>query len=146
MAKQTEDDPSHQQVLAAIFGQTRLDKYICMPSEGKLTIHATPWAKQFQDHINSLEEFDEGDDFVPEMNGDLRKVFFMHMEDFSILILPCCEQGTGAEQSRPRERNAQNIPAQMPNKRRREVHVFLHTQSKSGARSACFVFLVARTD
>ena len=32
---------------------------------------ATPWAKQFRDAIEALKEFDEGDDDVREMNGDL---------------------------------------------------------------------------
>ena len=48
-----------------------------MMSDGKLTIHATPWAKQFQDDIISLTEFDEGDDVVRELHEDLRKVFFL---------------------------------------------------------------------
>ena len=46
-----------QQVLAATFGQTRLDRHPCMASDGKLTMYATPWAMQFRDDINSLEEF-----------------------------------------------------------------------------------------
>ena len=44
-------------LLAAVFGQTRLDKY---PSQGKLTAHATPWAKQIQHDIEDLREFGEG--------------------------------------------------------------------------------------
>ena len=44
-----------------------MDKYLCMTSDGKLT------AKQFRDDINSLKEFDEGDDFVRELNGDVRR-------------------------------------------------------------------------
>ena len=37
---------AHQQVLAAIFGRTRLDKYPCMKDDWKLTFYASPWAKQ----------------------------------------------------------------------------------------------------
>ena len=56
MAEQIQkDDPSDQQVLAAIFGQTRPDKCHCMTNEGKLTVHATPWAKKFRDYINYLK-------------------------------------------------------------------------------------------
>ena len=51
------------------------DKRPCMKNDGKLTIHATPWAKRFRDDINSLKEFDEGDDFVCELNGDWMKFF-----------------------------------------------------------------------
>ena len=53
------DDVSHQQVLSAIFGQNRLNKYTCMTSDEKLTIFATPWAKQFRDDINSLKDLDD---------------------------------------------------------------------------------------
>ena len=49
------------------FWTKHLDKYLCMASDGKLT------AKQFRDDINSLREFDEGDDFVRELNGDVRR-------------------------------------------------------------------------
>ena len=38
--------------------------------EGDNPIHATPWAKQVRDDINSLKEFDEGDDFLCELNGE----------------------------------------------------------------------------
>ena len=34
-----EDDLPQQQVLAVIFGQTRLDKFTCMTSHGELTFH-----------------------------------------------------------------------------------------------------------
>ena len=67
---------NHQQVLAAILGQTRLDKFPCMTEDGKCSPCATPWAKQFQDDINSLKEFErreEGDDYDRELTGDLRK-------------------------------------------------------------------------
>ena len=57
-------DVSHQQVLVSIFGQLRLDKHPCMTS-----------ACMTSDDINSLNEFDEGEDFVRELNGDLRNVF-----------------------------------------------------------------------
>ena len=80
------EQPKHaffpQQVLAANFGQTRLDRHPCMASDGKLTMYATPWAMHFRDDINSLEEFDEGYDFVRELNGDLKKVFYLYAEDF----------------------------------------------------------------
>ena len=42
-----EDDLSHQQVLAAILGQTRFDKHTCMTNDGKLTLYVTPWAELF---------------------------------------------------------------------------------------------------
>ena len=76
MAEQIQkDDRSHQQVLAAIFGQTRLDKFPCVTSEGKPTIYATPWAKQFREDIKSLKEIDEDDDLVRELHEDFRKFF-----------------------------------------------------------------------
>ena len=53
------DDLSHQQVLAAILKQTRVDKYPSMTNEG------------FRDDINSLKEFEEGKDFVRELKEDL---------------------------------------------------------------------------
>ena len=76
------DDLSHQQVLAATFGQTRLNKYPCVTSEGKPIIYATPRAKQFREDIKSLKEIDEGDDLVRELNGDLRKLFFLACRRF----------------------------------------------------------------
>ena len=46
-------------------------------TDGQMPLHEerwetdnTQWAKQFRDNINSLKEFDEGDDFVCELNGD----------------------------------------------------------------------------
>ena len=43
MAEQIQnDDLAHQQVSAATFGQTRLDKHPCMTDDGKLTFYATP--------------------------------------------------------------------------------------------------------
>ena len=57
MAEQIQkDDLAHQQVLAAIYGQTHVDKYPGMTDDGKLTSYATPWAKQFQDDITSLKD------------------------------------------------------------------------------------------
>ena len=53
------------------------DDWNCIPC-------ATPWAKQFQDDINSLKEFErreEGDDFVRELTGDLRKSFRLYADD-----------------------------------------------------------------
>ena len=48
MAEQTQrNDLAHQQVLAAFFGQTRLDRHPGMTDDGILTFCATPWAKQF---------------------------------------------------------------------------------------------------
>ena len=32
-------------------------------NSAKLMIYATPWEKQLRDDINSLKEFDEGDEF-----------------------------------------------------------------------------------
>ena len=52
------DDLCHRQVLAAVFGQTRMEKFPWMTEDEKLTPCATPWAKQFQDYINSLKEFE----------------------------------------------------------------------------------------
>ena len=60
--------------------------YFCMTSSGKLTIHATPWAKQFQDDIEALKEFDEGDGFFHELNEELTNVFLKH-------VVECCALG-----------------------------------------------------
>ena len=88
MAKQVQKyDLAHQQVLAAIFGQTRLDKYPCMTEEVKLTSYATPWAKQFQDDINSLKELEGSDDFVCELKGGLREVFWLYGDEFCAIDL-----------------------------------------------------------
>ena len=70
------DDPSHQQVLAAISGQTRVDKFPLHDERRETDNLRHPWAKQFRDDINSLKEFDEGDDFVSQRNGDWMMVFF----------------------------------------------------------------------
>ena len=61
---------------ANMYRQIHLEKYPCMTSQGKLTISATPWTKQFRDDITLLREFDEGDEFARELNGNLWKVFF----------------------------------------------------------------------
>ena len=45
-----------------------------MTEDGNVTSYATPWAKQFQDDIFSLKEFEGTDDFVRELKGDLRKI------------------------------------------------------------------------
>ena len=67
----------------AIFGQTRLDKYLCMTIDEKLTIYATPWAKQFRCDINSLEEGDEGDDFCARTEWRYHEgLFYLYAEDF----------------------------------------------------------------
>ena len=58
-----------------------------MTSEGKLTIYVNPWPKQFRNDINSLEECDEADEFVRELNGDLRKVFFLCMSKISAHLI-----------------------------------------------------------
>ena len=55
-------------------GQTRMDKHPSMTSGEKPTVHATPRAKQFRDDIEALKEFDEGDEFVRQLEGDLRNV------------------------------------------------------------------------
>ena len=61
IADQTQrNDLAHQQVLAAIFGQMRLDKHPGMTDDGILTFCATPRAKQFQNGTKSLKEL-EGD-------------------------------------------------------------------------------------
>ena len=60
----------------AISGQTCLDKYRSMTSEGKPKAHATPCEKQFLDDIEALGELHEGDDFVSELNGELRESLF----------------------------------------------------------------------
>ena len=41
-----------------------MDKYPSMMTEGKLTVHASPWAKQFRDVTEALKEFDKGEVFV----------------------------------------------------------------------------------
>ena len=69
-----------------------------MTSDGKLTIYATPWAKQCRDDINSMNEFDEGDDLVRELNGDLRKVVSLYPEDF-------CARGFKCDPSKVLEHN-----------------------------------------
>ena len=51
--------------------------------------------KQFQDDINSLKEFDEGDDFVCELKCRLRGRFFflkkkMYVDDFCALCAENC--------------------------------------------------------
>ena len=83
---QTGDFP-HQQVSAAMLGQKRLEKYPSTTSEGELTAHATPRAKQFRDDIEALKEFDEGDELVCELHGNLIKVFSSHVDSFSALDL-----------------------------------------------------------
>ena len=68
------DDLYHRQVLAAVFRQTRLEKFQWMTEDEKLTPCATPWAKQFQDYINSLKEFEESDDFARERRWRPRRL------------------------------------------------------------------------
>ena len=51
----------------------------------KRKLTATPWAKQFRDDIEALRDFDESDDVVREMNGDLRRDFSLHVESFCAL-------------------------------------------------------------
>ena len=41
----------------------------------------------FQDDINSLKEFEGGDGFVCEFDGDVRKVFRLYADDFSTIHL-----------------------------------------------------------
>ena len=65
MAEQIQKyDLSHQQMLAAIFGQTRLDRCSCTTNERRLTSCAIPREKQFRDDINSLKDFGKGDEFA----------------------------------------------------------------------------------
>ena len=47
-----------------------------MTGKGTLTPFASSRAKEFRDDINLLDEIDEGDEFVQELAGDLRNVFF----------------------------------------------------------------------
>ena len=56
-----------------MFGRARMDKYPSLQREGTLTAHVTPWAKHFRDDIEALKEFDDGDVFVRELHGDLRR-------------------------------------------------------------------------
>ena len=56
-----------------------------MTNEGRPTAYATPWAEQLRDYSNSLKEFGDGDDLVRELNGDLRKVSFMDVENVCAL-------------------------------------------------------------
>ena len=67
-----------------MFGRARKYKYPSVTSEEKLTLHATPWAKQFRGDSEALKEFDEGDEFVCELQGDVRIVFFSHVLLFSV--------------------------------------------------------------
>ena len=62
-----------------------------MTEDGKLTSCTTPWAKQFQDDINSLKEFEGSDDFVFELDGDLRKVCRLYADDFCAIDLNVIE-------------------------------------------------------
>ena len=62
------DDQAHQEVLAAIFGQTRLDRKPCMTDDGKLTTPGKAVSRRHQ----FVREFEGSDDFVRELNGDLR--------------------------------------------------------------------------
>ena len=68
------DDLCHRQVLAAVFGQTRLEKFPWMTEDEKLTPCATPWAKQFHDYINSLKEFEGSNDFARERRWRPRRL------------------------------------------------------------------------
>ena len=81
------NDLAHQQVLAAIFGQTRQDTHPGMTDDRILTPCTTPRAKLFQNGIVSLKEFEGVDDLVRGLNGDLRKVFWMYADDLSAIDL-----------------------------------------------------------
>ena len=88
IAEQTQrNDLAHQQVLAAIFGQTRLDRHPGVTDDGILTFCATPRAKQFQNGTKSVKELEGVDDFVRGVKGDLRKVFWMYADDLSAIDL-----------------------------------------------------------
>ena len=50
--------------LARLLHRNGWDKCPSMTRDGKLTAHATPWAKQFPDDIEALKELDEGDDIT----------------------------------------------------------------------------------
>ena len=60
------------------------------------------WAKRFRDDINLLMDFDEGDDFVCQLNGDWR-IVFMYVEDFCALCLNVIRADIGAGPGRPQE-------------------------------------------
>ena len=84
--RMADDDVSHQQVSAAMFGRARMDKYPSLRREGTLTAHVNPWAKQFRDDIEALKEFDKRDVFVRELQGDLlRTVLSSHVDFFCAL-------------------------------------------------------------
>ena len=57
----------HVHVLAAIFGQTRLDAHEGVASDLPWTACTIPPVTQFQDYVLSLTEFDE---LVPDTEGD----------------------------------------------------------------------------
>ena len=61
-------------MLAAVFGQTRLEKFPWMTEDEMLPPCATTWAKQFQDYFNSLKEFEESDDFARECRWRPRRL------------------------------------------------------------------------
>ena len=83
MAEQMrQGDDASDQVLAAIFGQTRLEAHAGMTSDGHLTAYATPWARQFRDDIESLRHVDEGDERVSDTGGDMRTLFSELTERF----------------------------------------------------------------
>ena len=62
-----------------------------MTEDGKVTPKTTPYAKRFQDDINSLKEFEGGDDIVFELDGGLRKVCRLYADDFCAIDLNVIE-------------------------------------------------------
>ena len=83
MAEQMrQGDDTSDQVLAAIFGQTRLEAHASMTRDGHLTAYATPWATQFRDDIESLRHVDESDERASDTRGDMRTLISELTERF----------------------------------------------------------------
>ena len=108
-----------------------------MTGDGKLTPHATSWAKHFRDDINSLKESDEGGDFVRELNGDVRKVFHLHAEE-------SCADGLHQGQLKnvrrlPRNKHTKRTSADVGRKKERSARKFLKTTQQEW-RMKCMPF------
>ena len=57
------------------------ERFFSPASVGCDFAHATPCEKQFLDDIEALRELHEGDDFVSELNGELRESLFFCMSN-----------------------------------------------------------------
>ena len=82
------EDHASDQVLSAIFGQTRL--WTCSQASratGTRERVWTPGPSSSALDIESLREFDEGDELVSDTRGDLRALFTELVERFAELNL-----------------------------------------------------------